>query len=114
MQHAIVRVDTTLSLQEWEAFCAEHEVKRLKAAAGGNVYTRGGKMGIECVFGQGTRGGDIDPPPPSEASDVTFTTVWGGSKVAELAELACAFWARFGGAIVADEGVRRTIAGDGG
>lgn len=111
MPHAFVHfTESAITLKEWEAFCAEHELA-LSDAVGGNVYTRGGRNGIEAVFGQGTRR-ETAPPPPEWAEDVVFSTLWGGSKLAELAQLAGAFWARFGGAMFADETVRRTIVGN--
>lgn len=113
MTHAIIRFATPpLALKDWEAFCGEHELKRSSVLAGGNVWVRGGRTGIEAAFGQPTRG-VRDPPPPDDATDVVFVTPFGGSKAQELAKLAGAFWLRFGGAMQAEETVRGMIVGDG-
>jgi hypothetical protein len=110
--HAIVRFGTPpLALKDWQAFCAEQQLKH-SGMAGGNMWVRGGRTGIEAAFGQPTRG-VRDPPPPDDAVDVVFSTPFGGEKARELAKLAGAFWVRFGGAMWAEETVREMIVGDG-
>lgn len=111
MTHAIIRFATPpLTLKDWEAFCAEHKLKHSSALAGGNVWTRGGRTGIEAAFGQPTRG-VRDPPPPDEATDVVFMTPFGGEKARELARLAAEFWTRYGGAMQAEESIRLMVVG---
>jgi hypothetical protein len=111
MQHAVVHfADTVITLQEWEAFCSEHGIERVNGATGGNLWRRGGRMGVECAFGQAARYAMGEPP--EHAADVVFTSMWGGEKVGELAKLAGEFWIRFGGSMTAAEQVRRAIAHD--
>jgi hypothetical protein len=118
MQHAIIHfTDTVVSLDEWEKFCADHAIERVNGAAGGNLWRRGGRAGIEVAFGQRARlppsaatHALVVPNPPEYAADVVFTSAFGGEKMQELARLAGAFWARFGGAMQADEQVRRALA----
>lgn len=101
-----------ITRQEWEKFAAEHEITYAPAAAGRNVYLKGGRHGIEIVFGNGVRGRDADQiGPPEHADHVVLSTVWGGPRVRDLAEIARAFWVRFGGSMFADEQTRKLICG---
>jgi hypothetical protein len=97
----------TIARADWDAFCAEQEIVHAPAAAGGNVYYRGGRMGIECVFGVGTRRAGAEPPEVAES--LTFTSAFGGPRRGELAAVAAACWVRFGGSMFADEESRRLI-----
>ena len=101
--HAYVKQPGGITREQWEAFCAEHNV----AYTGLNVYHLGGKTGIECVFGNG------ESAPPDVADHVQLSTSWGGPRKRDLARLAAALWTRFGGSLYADEDTRRLICGDG-
>ena len=99
-----------ITRQQWEAFCAEHEIVYEPNAAGRNVYFAGGRTGIECAFGDGMRGPDAEQAgPPDFADHIQFQTFWGGPFQRKLARLVAAFWTRFGGSLFADEETRRLI-----
>lgn len=101
-----------ITREQWDAFCAEHGIVYAPEMAGRNVYLQGGRHGIECAFGQATRGADGEKAgPPEFAEHVHLSTFWGGPRKRELAVLAGAFWVRFGGSMYAEEELRSLICG---
>lgn len=99
-----------ITREQWEAFCAEHQIAYAPNAAGRNVYYFEGRTGVECLFGDGTRGhGAEEAEPPDVAEHVQLSTFWGGPKQRDLARIGAAFWIRFGGSMYADEQTRRLI-----
>lgn len=92
---------------DWDKFCEEHEIKHVPTLPGGNIWYRGGKMGVQCIYGGKTR--KPNEPLEESANEVMFLSDWGGPKLEDLAALAKAFWCRFGGALYAETEVRQLI-----
>jgi hypothetical protein len=110
VRHAFVHFETDAGVPraEWDAFCAKHDVKYAPESPGGNIWvTDRPGMGVECIYGGRTR----KPGEPLEdaATEVMFTTPWGGPKMEQLAALARAFWIQFGGALYAETELRPLI-----
>ena len=86
--HALIRFPEggEISREDWEAFCAPLEIVYAPQAVGLNVYYHGGKQGVECAFGIGSRGAASKADgPPDRAEQVVFTTIWGGARKQDLA-----------------------------
>lgn len=110
--HALIRFPEggEITREDWEAFCKPLEIVYAPQAVGLNVYYHGGKQGVECAFGIGSRGAASKADgPPDRAEQVVFTTIWGGARKRDLARIARLFWVRFGGSMFADEDTRRAI-----
>lgn len=109
MKHAFVHFETDAGVPraEWDAFCAEHEIVHMPEEPGGNIWRQGGRHGVECIYGGRTRAHGA--PPEESATEVLFTTSWGGPKMDALAVLARAFWVQFGGALYAETELRPLI-----
>ena len=105
MSHALVRFENAagVTAQEWQAFCAEHEIVH----EGRDLWLLGGRAGIKCEFGLAHLSDE------RSVTQVLFTTTWGGVQPARMAELARAFWVRFGGSMWADEQTRGLICQQG-
>jgi hypothetical protein len=99
-----------IPLADWQAFCAEHDIAHAPEETGGNIFYRGGRTGVQCIYGGRTRrpGGGLE----EKALEVMFLSPWGGPKMLELAALARAFWVRFGGALYAETELRPLIVND--
>ena len=108
MNNAWVRFDGLVTRDEWHEFCAMYEIVHKPELAGGNVYQHGRRTGVECAFGNGTRGENASAQAPETAEHVSFQTAFSKE---DLARIAGAFWVRFGGAMYADEQVRELICG---
>ena len=56
--HALIRFPEggEITREDWEAFCAPLEIVYAPQAVGLNVYYHGGRQGVECAFGIGSRG----------------------------------------------------------
>lgn len=107
--HVYIKQTGGITREQWEAFCAEHEIERLPTA-GGNIYFYGGRAGIEIQFGIGRTGKDSDKAePPNVAEHVQLSTYWGGPRKRDLARIGAALWIRFGGSMYADEATRKLI-----
>lgn len=110
MKHAFVHFETDAGVprKDWDEFCAAHGIEHAPGEAGGNVWYRGGRHGVECIYGGRSR----QPGAPLEdaAAEIMFLTPWGGGRRIEtLAELAREFWIRFGGALYAETSLRPLI-----
>jgi hypothetical protein len=111
-RHAFVHFenDEGFPFGDWLKFCGEHDIRQ----GSGNVFYKGGRHGVECIFGAG-RGpaGSGNIPEDQVVHEVVFLTQWGGPRLKDLAEIARAFWVKFGGALYAETQVRALIAGPG-
>ncbi|HSX22574.1 MAG TPA: hypothetical protein VLE97_07360 [Gaiellaceae bacterium] len=76
---------------EWQSFCAEHQIKHSPQTVGGNVYYAGGIGGVEVHY---------------ERHALRFSTYWMGGAIPGVARLAMTAWKRWGGYLSADPEVR--------
>lgn len=91
--------DEGVTLAEWMEFCKERGIVYLPQTVGGNVFSLGaGTDEVEIIFG--TMNDASSKQPPAEASEITFSTYFGGNTVGVAASAAAA-WERFGGKLSA-------------
>lgn len=111
----------SITLAEWEEFCAEHEIVHSPNTVGGNVYYQGGHSGVQITFGHSRRGvhehvaaarGGIEKP-PDEARKIVVETfsVYVGGNIGPVVPLALAIWQKWGGELSADVEIRNLIVG---
>lgn len=111
-KHAFVHFESDMGilLADWQAFCVDHDIAHAPEETGGNIFYKGGRTGVQCIYGGRSR--RSDEPLEEKAAEVMFLSPWGGPKMNDLAALARAFWVRFGGALYAETELRPLIVNE--
>jgi hypothetical protein len=90
-----------VSLSHWKAFCDERGLEY----RGGTTY-RAGQVEIELADAvRGSGDGAV-------VHNFTFSTFWMGEEMPRVAELAKAFWLRFGGCVSASPELQPLFTGE--
>lgn len=101
---ATVTLDHLVDINDWMAFCKEHEIIHSPQTIGGNTYYWDRFGGVEVTISARSE-------PEPRGARIRFSHFFMGELIVHVARLALEAWARWGGELSADPEIRNLIRG---